>query len=103
MAFGGRRASSVLASDHSKTKEFIKRKLDGKWDSERKVWIVNEEIVAKYLDLGVIRRRVVEEVTLGGTLAAAQSGYRKQYTHTRAGGGYDASGSWITDDENNDF
>ena len=94
---------NVLTGNTFPIKEFIKRKLDGKWDSERKVWIVNEAIVAKYLDLGVIKRRVVEEVAMGSSKGAAQSGYRKQYTHTRAGGGYDASGSWVSDDENNDF
>ena len=94
---------NVLTGNTFPIKEFIKRKLDGKWDAERKVWIVNEQTVQKYLDLGVIKRRVVEEVALGGNLAVAQGGYRKQYTHTRAGGGYDASGSWVSDDENNDF
>ena len=96
---------NVLTGNTFPIKEFIKRKLDGKWDSERKVWIVNEAIVAKYLDLGVIKRRVVEaEVALGSSKVAAQStGYRKNYTHTRAGGGYDATGSWVSDDENNDF
>ena len=95
---------NVLTGNTFPIKEFIKRKLDGKWDATAKVWIVNEEIVAKYLDLGVIKRRVVEEVALGSSKGAAQSsGYRKQYTYTRAGGGYDASGSWVSDDENNDF
>ena len=98
-------SGNVLTGNTFPIKEFIKRKLDGKWDAERKVWIINEAIVAKYLDLGVIKRRVVvEEVALGSSKVAAQStGYRKQYTHTRAGGGYDATGSWVTDDENNDF
>jgi hypothetical protein len=94
---------NVLTGNTFPIKEFIKRKLDGKWDAERKVWIVNEQTVQKYLDLGVIKRRVVEEVALGNSKVAAQGGYRKQYTHTRAGGGYDASGSWVSDDENNDF
>lgn len=95
---------NVLTGNTFPIKEFIKRKLDGKWDATQKAWIVNEAIVAKYLDLGVIKRRVVEEVSLGSSKVAAQSsGYRKQYTHTRAGGGYDATGSWVTDDENNDF
>jgi hypothetical protein len=94
---------NILTGNTFPIKEFIKRKLDGKWDAANKCWIVNEEIVAKYLDLGVIKRRVVEEVSLGSSKVAAQSGYRKQYTHTRAGGGYDATGSWVTDDENNDF
>lgn len=97
-------SGNVLTGNTFPIKEFIKRKLDGKWDAERKVWIINEAIVAKYLDLGVIKRRVVEEVALGNSKVTAQSsGYRKQYTHTRAGGGYDASGSWVSDDENNDF
>ena len=97
-------SGNVLTGNTFPIKEFIKRKLDGKWDAAQKAWIVNEAIVAKYLDLGVIKRRVVvEEVALGSSKVAAQSGYRKQYTHTRAGGGYDASGSWVTDDENNDF
>ncbi len=95
---------NVLTGNTFPIKEFIKRKLDGKWDAAQKAWIVNEAIVAKYLDLGVIKRRVVEEVSLGSSKVAAQStGYRKNYTHTRAGGGYDASGSWVSDDENNDF
>ena len=95
---------NILTGNTFPIKEFIKRKLDGKWDAAQKAWIVNEAIVAKYLDLGVIKRRVVEEVALGSSKVAAQStGYRKQYTHTRAGGGYDATGSWVTDDENNDF
>ena len=96
---------NVLTGNTFPIKEFIKRKLDGKWDAAQKAWIVNEAIVAKYLDLGVIKRRVVEEsVPLSSSKVAAQStGYRKQYTHTRAGGGYDASGSWVSDDENNDF
>ena len=95
---------NVLTGNTFPIKEFIKRKLDGKWDAAQKAWIVNEAIVAKYLDLGVIKRRVVEEsVPLGSSKVAAQSGYRKQYTHTRTGGGYDASGSWVSDDENNDF
>ena len=97
-------SGNVLTGNTFPIKEFIKRKLDGKWDATQKAWIVNEAIVAKYLDLGVIKRRVVEaEVALGSSKVAAQSGYRKQYTHTRAGGGYDATGSWVTDDENNDF
>ena len=97
-------SGNVLTGNTFPIKEFIKRKLDGKWDATQKAWIVNEAIVAKYLDLGVIKRRVVEEVSLGSSKVAAQSsGYRKQYTHTRAGGGYDASGSWVSDDENNDF
>ena len=97
-------SGNVLTGNTFPIKEFIKRKLDGKWDAAQKAWIVNEAIVAKYLDLGVIKRRVVEEsVPLGSSKVAAQSGYRKQYTHTRAGGGYDATGSWVTDDENNDF
>ena len=95
---------NVLTGNTFPIKEFIKRKLDGKWDATQKAWIVNEQTVQKYLDLGVIKRRVVEEVALGNSKVAAQSsGYRKQYTHTRAGGGYDASGSWVSDDENNDF
>jgi hypothetical protein len=95
---------NVLTGNTFPIKEFIKRKLDGKWDTERKVWIVNEETVQKYLDLGVIKRRMVEEVVLGSSKVAAQStGYRKNHTHTRAGGGYDASGSWVSDEENNDF
>ncbi len=97
-------SGNVLTGNTFPIKEFIKRKLDGKWDAERKVWIVNEQTVQKYLDLGVIKRRIVEEsVPLSNSKVAAQSGYRKQYTHTRAGGGYDATGSWVTDDENNDF
>lgn len=95
---------NVLTGNTFPIKEFIKRKLDGKWDASQKAWIVNEQTVQKYLDLGVIKRRVVEEsVPLSNSKVAAQSGYRKQYTHTRAGGGYDATGSWVTDDENNDF
>ena len=94
---------NVLTGNTFPIKEFIKRKLDGKWDATQKAWIVNEQTVQKYLDLGVIKRRVVEEVSLSSSKVAAQSGYRKQYTHTRAGGGYDATGSWVTDDENNDF
>ena len=95
---------NVLTGNTFPIKEFIKRKLDGKWDATQKAWIVNEQTVQKYLDLGVIKRRVVEEsVPLSNSKVAAQSGYRKQYTHTRAGGGYDASGSWVSDDENNDF
>jgi hypothetical protein len=78
-------SGNVLTGNTFPIKEFIKRK------------------VQKYLDLGVIKRRIVEEVSLGSSKVAAQSGYRKQYTHTRAGGGYDATGSWVTDDENNDF
>ena len=97
-------SGNVLTGNTFPIKEFIKRKLDGKWDATQKAWIVNEQTVQKYLDLGVIKRRVVEEsVPLGSSKVAAQSGYRKQYTHTRAGGGYDASGSWVSDDENNDF
>lgn len=97
-------SNGVLTGNTFPIKEFIKRKLDGKWDATQKAWIVNEQTVQKYLDLGVIKRRVVEEsVPLSNSKVAAQSGYRKQYTHTRAGGGYDASGSWVTDDENNDF
>ena len=98
-------SGNVLTGNTFPIKEFIKRKLDGKWDATQKAWIVNEQTVQKYLDLGVIKRRVVvEEVALGSSKVAAQStGYRKQYTHTRAGGGYDASGSWVSDDENNDF
>ena len=94
---------NILTGNTFPIKEFIKRKLDGKWDAERRVWIVNEAIVAKYLDLGVIKRRVEETVAPSSSKVTAQSGYRKQYTHTRAGGGYDASGSWVSDDENNDF
>jgi hypothetical protein len=95
---------NVLTGNTFPIKEFIKRKLDGKWDATAKVWIVNEQTVQKYLDLGVIKRRVVEEVVLGGGKGTAQStGYRKNHTHTRAGGGYDASGSWVSDEENNDF
>ena len=97
-------SGNVLTGNTFPIKEFIKRKLDGKWDATQKAWIVNEQTVQKYLDLGVIKRRVVEEsVPLSNSKVAAQSGYRKQYTHTRAGGGYDAAGSWVTDDENNDF
>jgi hypothetical protein len=96
-------SGNVLTGNTFPIKEFIKRKLDGKWDANQKAWIVNEQTVQKYLDLGVIKRRIVEEVSLGSSKVAAQSGYRKQYTHTRAGGGYDATGSWVTDDENNDF
>lgn len=97
-------SGNVLTGNTFPIKEFIKRKLDGKWDATQKAWIVNEQTVQKYLDLGVIKRRVVEEVALGNSKVTAQSsGYRKQYTHTRAGGGYDASGSWVSDDENNDF
>ena len=94
---------NILTGNTFPIKEVIKRKLDGKWDATQKAWIVNEQTVQKYLDLGVIKRRVVEEVSLSSSKVAAQSGYRKQYTHTRAGGGYDASGSWVSDDENNDF
>ena len=95
---------NVLTGNTFPIKEFIKRKLDGKWDAANKCWIVNEQTVQKYLDLGVIKRRVVEEVSLSSSKVAAQStGYRKNYTHTRAGGGYDATGSWVSDDENNDF
>ena len=97
-------SGNVLTGNTFPIKEFIKRKLDGKWDATQKAWIVNEAIVAKYLDLGVIKRRVVEEsVTPGSKVTSQGTGYRKQYTHTRAGGGYDASGSWVSDDENNDF
>ena len=93
---------NILTGNTFPIKEFIKRKLDGKWDATAKAWIVNEATVQKYLDLGVIKRRVVETVAPSSKITA-QSGYRKQYTHTRAGGGYDATGSWVTDDENNDF
>ena len=71
---------NMLTGNTFPIKEFIKRKLDGKWDSERKVWIVNEEIVAKYLDLGVIKRRVVEEVALGSSKRRTQA-FKQHLNH----------------------
>jgi hypothetical protein len=94
---------NVLTGNTFPIKEFIKRKLDGKWDAAAKVWIVNEATVQKYLDLGVIKRKIVEPAKPANVTAQAGAEYRKVYTHSRAGGGYDASGSWVTDEENNDF
>jgi hypothetical protein len=38
----------LLTGDTFKVKDFIKKYLDGKWDSDRRGWVVNLEKVAKY-------------------------------------------------------
>lgn len=43
---------NLLTGDTYRIKEFIKAKLDGKWDAERKGWIVNPEKMASIMDSG---------------------------------------------------